>query len=248
MTRARGRRSAQPSKQADTVFQSDLAMNLFMVLMVILATLAAGTAAITQVGFTAPMTSEQVPDPQPPLGMVGSWAPVLPVLPRLVVRDGSVQRLDLDLLAESFAAGQPLIRGMDASRQPAEKLDPSAYLVELVLLDAPIPQEIVSWRISGKAFAAGDDSAWCRSTPTCAHSSSSTFTSIRIRISWRGSRSPALQGKKALRRQYSWIETTISGSSALRLASHPGTCTRGSSGLGSLESALGLERGIDHLA
>jgi len=151
----RGASAHQPRKQVDTIFQSDLAMNLFMVLMVFLATLAVSTVAITQVGFKVRMTSDPISDPQPPLGMVRSWAPVLPVLPRLVVRDGSVQRLDFDRLAESFVAGRAVVRGIDQSQHLEKDPDPSAYVVDFVLLNDAIPEEIISWRIPGTAFAQG---------------------------------------------------------------------------------------------
>jgi hypothetical protein len=157
----RGAKALHPRKQVDTVFQSDLAMNLFMVLMVFLATLAVSTVAITQVGFKVRMTPDPISEPQPPLGMVRSWAPVLPILPRLVVRDGSVQRLDLDRLAESFAAGRAVVRGIDQSQHLEKDPDPSAYLVDFVLLNDAIPDEILSWRIPGTALAQGssNDSA-----------------------------------------------------------------------------------------
>lgn len=149
-----------PRKRAEAVFQSDLAMNLFMVLMVALATLTATSAAVTTIGFKVRMSSEQTDDR--PLGLVASWQPVLPVSPRLVVRNGMVVRLDMDRLAESFAVGRAFLPVLNNSKQLEADPDPSAYKIELILLNDAIPKEVVAWEIAAGAFASESTDATLR--------------------------------------------------------------------------------------
>lgn len=146
--------------QGRDVAQSDLTINLFVSLIVVFAILAASSAITT--GFKVAINPDHVEGDPPPIAMVRSWRPVQPVSPRIVIRKGLVQRLDLDQLALGYARGAPFLSDINSTTGDPEDPDPAAFIVDINLGEAMIPPELVAWSIPTRAFTdpeAGDAAA-----------------------------------------------------------------------------------------
>ena len=116
--------------------QGDLAVNLFIVLLVILAILTLAEISSSSEGYLTPYRRSE------PAATAGApvlgWQPVLPAYPKIVLRGDSVHLVDLRALATAFAAEAPFDLGPDvgdSSRMTGGDLDPVANRVFLRLYD-----------------------------------------------------------------------------------------------------------------
>ena len=114
--------------------QGDLAVNLFIVLLVILAVLTLAEVSSENEGYLTPFRpSESALTVGPP---VLGWQPVLPAYPKVVLRDDTIHLVDLRALAEAFAANTKLNLGneaIDTSKMLNGDLDPMAHRVFLTI-------------------------------------------------------------------------------------------------------------------
>ncbi|MEM7439421.1 MAG: hypothetical protein AAF393_07470 [Pseudomonadota bacterium] len=141
------RRNLVPSQQDNSglaLAQGDLGVNLFIVLLVVLATLTVAQVSSTSEGYLTPYKRGQteVPKGPPPLG----WQPVLPVVyPKLIARKGQLHLLDMTGVARAFAAQEPMDLGADArdtSRMRENDAEPSAHTVFLRFYSDTVPAAI----------------------------------------------------------------------------------------------------------
>lgn len=124
--------------------QGDIAVNLFVVLLVVLASLSIARLSHSPDGYVSPVARNAAPDQgaPPPLG----WKKVLPTYPKVVVFGGRVHHLDLTALARAFAGDRRLDLGpgaRDASRMIRRDLDPSAHKVILWFNQGRIPAPLI---------------------------------------------------------------------------------------------------------
>lgn len=114
--------------------QGDLSINLFMSLLALLAALSIAALAAGREGFIAvtPFTATEDPAAAP----IRSWQPVLPVHPKLVLRQSELHLLDATEIAQRFieSDGAASAAGYrDSSKSLPGDLDPSAFQVFLGL-------------------------------------------------------------------------------------------------------------------
>jgi hypothetical protein len=147
------------SPQGSSLVQSDLAMNIFMVMLVVLSVLSiASSVAVTQ-GFRV----DQKPDNAArPVALVPGWRPVQPVNPRFVIRDGRVFRLDLTQLAMAISQDKNLPDSAslsDSSRTLTKDPDPSTYRVFLYLFKNVVPENLVNYSFDISDIKVGEANA-----------------------------------------------------------------------------------------
>lgn len=126
------REGPPPDTSGMALAQGDLAVNLFIVLVVVLSTLTVAKVSSRSDGFLAPYRRAVLSET--PDALVTRWQPVLPVYPKLVAHDERVYLTDLTALARSFARAETLDLGpdvADTSRMREGDLDPSASTVFL---------------------------------------------------------------------------------------------------------------------
>ena len=148
----------QDRAQVSELVQGDLAVNLFMVFLSILATLTITVTVLATEGFKVDMESEDMDEAS--LGMSRGWAPVQHIRPRLLIRNGSVTYVDFTRVGVAFIdpdAFQPEIPGYNESRLYADDPDPGAFLVKLGIGDDPLPEELVVWSVPADTFRADSD-------------------------------------------------------------------------------------------
>lgn len=147
-----------PDRGADTsLVQGDLAVNLFMVLLSVLATLSIAAAVVSSQGYPVKMQEEGAPER--PRGLSRGWNPVQQLRPRLVVLEGHVALLTTAPLAEALVNGQPLmpdVPGYDASKPLTSDPDPSAFKVLLNFGPDPLPPELIRWQLPATAFGTAE--------------------------------------------------------------------------------------------
>mmetsp|Transcript_22853 Transcript_22853/g.38175 ORF Transcript_22853/g.38175 Transcript_22853/m.38175 type:complete len:218 (-) Transcript_22853:1984-2637(-) len=147
--------SDEPTEQT-AVVQGDLSMNLFMVLLSVLATLAIAAAAVATEGFRKPMLSE--PDRAVPELLSPGWSPVPQVRQRLIVRMDGLYLLDLDGRARALSKGEGFrLEGVtDSSRINSSDPDPQAHQLILILSAGSLPPELYHFHVPTDQILAGE--------------------------------------------------------------------------------------------
>lgn len=153
----------EPTGIADTsVVQSDLSVNLFMVLLAVLATLAITLTVVSKEGFRTYLTSEPASD-EVPMALSHGWLPVQPLRQRLLVRRSGLWLLDSTAIARARLSGQRIaddIPGYDVSRPLYDDPEPSSYLVDFGFgPDEPV-DEITAWHIESSKLSLGAIDTW----------------------------------------------------------------------------------------
>jgi len=131
-------------------------MNLFMVLLSVLATLSLTIAATSMSGFAERLVPERNRDTA--LGLARSWWSVQHIHTRLVLRDSAVYRLKLDAFIDHFALGEPMfpdVPGLDQSGLITRDPDLTAYRVEFLLANDTFPLSLTAWRVDAADFLPG---------------------------------------------------------------------------------------------
>lgn len=128
--------TAGPDTSGMAMAQGDLAVNLFIVLLVVLSVLTVAKVSSSSEGYLTPYQRGETATATsaPVLG----WQPVLPAYPKLVLRNKVVHLLDLTGFANAFAAAAPMDLGadvQDSSKMLPGHLDPSSYQMFLRLYD-----------------------------------------------------------------------------------------------------------------
>ena len=119
-----------------TLAQGDLAVNLFVVLLLTLSILTLVQLSPNAEGYFTPFR-HSTPDAEAGPPVLG-WQPVLPAYPKLVVRGGRVHAFNAAPLSRSFAADEAADLGpnvADTSRRLAGDPDPVSYQVFLRFYD-----------------------------------------------------------------------------------------------------------------
>ena len=119
-----------------TLAQGDLAVNLFIVLLLMLSMLTLAQVSAGAEGYLTPYR-RSMPDAEAGPPVLG-WQPVLPTYPKLVVRRGSVYVFNATPLSRSFAANEAADLGphvADTSRRLSGDTDPVSYQVFLRFYD-----------------------------------------------------------------------------------------------------------------
>ena len=149
-------RSRPETRAADDgVVQGDLSVNLFMILLVVLATLSVVSVLVSRVGLPGRHASEV--DRAQPLAIVRSWQPVQPIQTRLLIRGGLVTRMRFDDFALAFARGEPLATeppGVEGALLLEGEPGPGAVRLLLSLdSDRPPPAAFSAWTVPAAVFA-----------------------------------------------------------------------------------------------
>lgn len=138
------------------VIQGDLAMNIFIVLLVVLSvfSLAASTTAID--GFkvdTIPTKKES------PLAALAGWNPVQPLQPKLLLREGVLYKLDTLKIAKNFYAGNKHLVTPELlveTKMLNEDRDPASYSNSFYFEGKNIPKIFVEYAIPVKYFSSNE--------------------------------------------------------------------------------------------
>lgn len=136
-----------------SLIQGDLSMNLFMVLLTVLATLSISIVAIVQDGFK--INSKNDSTDALDLALVPGWSPVQSINPRIIVRDGYFMRLDLSAFASDFANGRVYaeeIPGFDNSNPLPNDPEPTAYRLAFLHGPGAFPEDMIAWKLSFSAL------------------------------------------------------------------------------------------------
>ena len=133
-----------------TLAQGDLAVNLFIVFLLMLSILTIAQVSSSTEGYLAPYRSS-TPDVESGPPVLG-WRPVLPTYPKLVVRGGNLHLFNPIPLSRSFAADVAMDLGpdvVDTSRWHRDDPDPVSYQVFLRLYDGiEFPEALTSGSIA----------------------------------------------------------------------------------------------------
>jgi hypothetical protein len=134
------------------VAQGDIAVNLFMVLLSVLAALVIVAAVASPIGFRKPMIAETANNEN--LGLVPGWAPVPQARQRLAARADGLWLINLDGLAEALAERKRFLpdTSLDNSTVMSSDPDPQAHIVSLDTDTDPLPTTITQWKLDVDAL------------------------------------------------------------------------------------------------
>jgi|GEM_PF-6999189 len=138
---------SQSDKNAHlAITQGDLAVNLFIILLIILSALTLAQVSTSTDGYLAPFNSNASTDTDG--APAKSWQAILPIYPKVVVRGDTAYMVDLRKLAEAFAKDMTMELGPDSrdtSRMLPGDPDPTAHTVFVRLYDQDaFPQDLTA--------------------------------------------------------------------------------------------------------
>lgn len=120
--------------------QGDIAVNLFVVLLVVISLLSVTAASRSDQGFLSPLLHSSPSEMS--AAPFKSWQPILPTHPKILVRGDYAYLLDFNDLAVAFAAGKKAgfgEFGFDTSRLLPNDPDPSGFEVSVLLDRETLP-------------------------------------------------------------------------------------------------------------
>ena len=130
-----------------SLIQGDLSMNLFIILLTILAILVFSSMKLSTTGFEVRFEKDN--DDDQIEGVSRGWSPIQPIHHRLLVRESIITLFNPTPIAITFARGEEnefILRGNDKTRLPSNPdNDPTAYVFSLGLSNKPVPKELTYW-------------------------------------------------------------------------------------------------------